>query len=161
VSDAGPVDEPDRVELQVSAMRALREDLADGGESPEAALVPEARTALAEVVSISPGVLAGLPVAREVFGRLGVRLRALVPEGSSIAAGTKVAEIGGPLRAMLAARPTAFRLLERLTAVASGALAPVQDDPLDRYAVGLRPPDTRPAGVGGSLFELEVLEVEG
>lgn len=152
--------ELDRVELQVAVMQALQADLA-AGEPPEADGVPEARTAMAAVVCVAPGVLAGLPVAREAFGRLGARLRAVAEEGAAVAAGARVAEIGGPLRAILAARPTAFRLLERLSAVASGASRPALTDPLDRYAWTLCPPGGPEAGVDGPRFDLEVLEMQG
>lgn len=161
----------DPVAVQVVVMALLGDDLAEG-EPPGSAGVPEARTALAALVCRSPGTVAGLPVAGEAFRRLGARLRPLVEEGRSVAAGTRVAEVGGPLRAVLAARRTALFLLERLSAVASGTRDPSPDDALaalDGYASGLRAPrgpegPGSPAGPGagdGPRFDLEVLEVQG
>jgi pantoate--beta-alanine ligase len=147
----------DRVQVQEAALAALRDDLA-GGEDAAAAAIPEARTALAVIRSRSPGVLAGLPIAAEVFTRLGVRLRDLVREGATLGAGERVAEVGGPLRAILAGRPTAFRLLERLSAVASGRLDPAEGDALDAYARSLRPRPLPAVRDNGPRFELQVLE---
>ena len=56
-------------------------------------------------------VIAGLPVAKEVFGRLGARFRPLAEEGTEVTVGDAVAELGGPLAAMRGAAPTAIRLL--------------------------------------------------
>jgi hypothetical protein len=106
----------------------------DPDEDPEA-------VGMARIVAASPGVVAGVPVAKEVFGRLGVRTRALVAEGAVVAPGQTVAEVGGALAAVRGAAPVALTWLRRLSAVATGAAPPAEGDPLDDYAARLSRPD--------------------
>ena len=144
----------DRAALMVAVTRALAEDLAEG-EPEEAAGHPEAETGRGLIVCRRAGILAGVPVAREAFARVGVRLRPLVGEGTRARAGEAVAEVGGSIRAMLAARPTAIALLERLSAIASRAREPDPDDPLDAYAASFaRPPVV--SSDNGPRFDLEL-----
>ena len=51
-------------------------------------------------------MVAGLPVAKETFGRLGARFRPLVEDGARVGPGDAVGELGGPLAAMRGAAPT-------------------------------------------------------
>ncbi|MDP9341315.1 MAG: hypothetical protein M3Q23_04210 [Actinomycetota bacterium] len=146
--------ELDRVEVLVTVTRALAEDLA-AGEPPEARDIPEEATAGGAIVCRTAGMLAGLTVAKEAFARVGVRLRPLVAEGSRAAPGQHVAEVGGSLRAMLAARDTALRFLERLSAVASGVRVAADGDPLEAYASSFWP-GPAVSGENGPRFELEV-----
>jgi hypothetical protein len=106
------------------------------------------------IVAGSDGVCAGLPVAVEVFGRLGARARPSVPEGSRVARGEPVAEVGGPLASIRAAGPLAISLLERLSAVASRARRPDPEDPLEVYAARLSPDG--PVRDDGPTFRLEL-----
>jgi nicotinate-nucleotide pyrophosphorylase len=94
-------------------------------------------TGAGTVVAGSPCVVAGLPVARETFARLGARFRATVEEGASILAGDVVAEVGGPVDAIRGAAPVALAFLGRLSAVASGVREPDPEDALERYAAEL------------------------
>jgi nicotinate-nucleotide pyrophosphorylase len=149
--------ELDRMQVLVAVTKALADDLEDG-EPPEALDVPEAATALGAVVCRSRGILAGVPVAKEAFGRVGVRLRPLVGEGATLRVGEPVAEIGGSVRAMLAARATALGFLERLSAVASGCREPSAGDPFEAYAAAFS--HALPvSGENGPRFEL-VLQPE-
>jgi nicotinate-nucleotide pyrophosphorylase len=141
----------DRALLLTSAMEALLADSARfdvaPGDDPDAVggaiLVADARA-----------VLAGAPVAKEVFGRMGARFRALVPEGTQVESGDVVGELGGPLGAIRSAAPTALRLLVHLSGVASGRDSPDPDDPLDVYAWRLSPGE--PVGDDGASFHLEM-----
>lgn len=108
---------------------------------------------MATIVAESPGVVAGLPVAKEVFGRLGVRMRALVDDGDVVAPGQAVAEVGGAVAAIRGAAPVALTWLPRLSAVATGAVPPVRADPLERYAAGLSRPDA--VAEAGPSFRME------
>ena len=116
------------------------------------------------IVAETEGVLAGLVVAKEAFGRLGVRTRPLLEEGAAIAPGTSVAEVGGAIAAMRGAAPVALAWLERLSAVATGAAPPAPDDALDAWAADLgsqglsRAAATRQAG---PTFRLEIDGEEG
>jgi hypothetical protein len=110
------------------------------GIRPETDEDPEA-VGMATIVAETSGVVAGLAVAKEVFGRLGVRMRALVADGDVVAPGQAVAEVGGALAAIRGAAPVALTWLPRLSAVATGAAPPTQGDPLETYAAGLSRPD--------------------
>lgn len=96
--------------------------------------VPEAATGRARIVAHAGGILAGLPVAREVYARMGVRLRTLQDEGGRLARGDVVAEVGGPIRAIRMGAGLALTYLSRLSTVASGRAEP-DGTPLEGYAV--------------------------
>ena len=150
----------DRVDIMGAVMAAL---IADGAR-PDAGADPDS-VGTGALICTGPGIVAGLAVAREAFGRMGVRLRTLVDDGDHVEAGRQVAELGGPLAAMSAAAPTALRFLTRLSAIASGhapaaadaapdPAAPDPADPLDGWAARLSPEE--PFGQDGPSFELEV-----
>ena len=157
--------ELDQLQVLTAVMEALRDDLADGSGFPDAGDPREAETGTAVIRSTKPGILAGLPVAKETFRRLGVRMRPLKEEGMAIAADERIALLGGSLLAIQSGRRTALRFLERLSTIASGRAAPDPDDPLERYASSLRLRATAasgtratatPVGDNGPRFELEV-----
>lgn len=154
---SGAAPELDPLEVLTAVMEALRDDLEDGPALPDPGDPREAETGTALIRSTEPGVLAGLPVAKEAFRRLGVRLRPLKEEGSAIAAGDRVALAGGSVQAILSGRRTVLRFLERLSAIASGRSDPDPGDPLERYAASLGARATAtPVGDNGPRFELEV-----
>jgi nicotinate-nucleotide pyrophosphorylase (carboxylating) len=74
-----------------------------------------------------PCVVAGLPVAAEVFRQLGVRepLEPVVEDGTAVAAGQPIAEIRGPARQILAGERTALNFLQRLCGIATATRAVV------------------------------------
>ncbi|MEM9766525.1 MAG: carboxylating nicotinate-nucleotide diphosphorylase [Cyanobacteria bacterium P01_D01_bin.71] len=72
-------------------------------------------------VAKASGVIAGLPVAQRVFFLLDadVRLTPLVTEGSFCEAGTAIAQIVGPLEALLTGERVALNLAMRLSGIAT------------------------------------------
>ena len=100
--------------------QALAEDIGSGDVTSEA-LVPAQTFARAFIVSRAPGVIAGLPVARDVFMQISrkTRFRPLVRDGKRIRAGERVAEVRGPARALLAGERVALNFLQRLSGVAT------------------------------------------
>jgi hypothetical protein len=141
----------DRVTAMSAAMEAL---LAD-----EAVAEGDADAVGTGVLVADTGcTLAGLPVAREVFGRLGARFRPLTRDGAPVGPGEPIAELGGPLAAMRGAAPTAVRLLVRLSAIASGRRLPGPGDPLDAYASRLSRGE--PVGDDEPWFHLETRDPE-
>jgi nicotinate-nucleotide pyrophosphorylase (carboxylating) len=136
---------------------ALEEDLGRDGDVTSAAVIAEEATASAVVLSRSDGVVAGLPVAKEVFGRVGARIRPAVSDGDRIEPGRRVAEVGGPLRAILAAERTALNFLGRLSGVATEAaryVAAVE-------GTGVRVRDTRKTTPGLRVVEKEAARIGG
>ena len=100
---------------------ALAEDLGDTGDRTSLATIPEGTHARAAFVARSPGVVAGLPVADRVCRAVSAELTftPAVPDGTATVRGTVLANVTGPLRAILAAERTALNFLQRLSGVAS------------------------------------------
>ncbi|MDQ3990696.1 MAG: hypothetical protein M3245_00075 [Actinomycetota bacterium] len=149
------------LEAVIPALMASR-----GSEAVGASDIPEETTALAAVAARSHGILAGVAVAGETFARVGSRLRPVMSDGSPVRPGDVVAEVGGPLRAILAAESTALRFLADLSSLATRAAADEAPEPrsaLERHAiaVGRWEPARRalPEPAGGPVaFELVVRE---
>ncbi|NEQ44294.1 MAG: carboxylating nicotinate-nucleotide diphosphorylase [Leptolyngbya sp. SIOISBB] len=72
-------------------------------------------------IAKAPGVIAGLPIAQRVFALLdtGAQLSPLVAEGSSCEPGTAIADITGPLGALLTGERVALNLAMRLSGIAT------------------------------------------
>jgi nicotinate-nucleotide pyrophosphorylase (carboxylating) len=85
------------------------------------------RPAVGTFVAEEDCVVAGLPVAAEVFRQLGIRepLAPFVDEGDPVPAGQPIAEIRGPARQLLAGERTALNFLQRLSGIASATRAVV------------------------------------
>jgi hypothetical protein len=140
----------DRVDVMAAAMSALLADAA-------VAMGDRDAVGIARIRCTAAGLVAGLPVLKEVFGRMGARVRPNVNDGEVAVSGALIADIGGPIAAIRGASPTAIRFLTRLSAVASGFAERDPDDPLEVWAseVGRLSP-VAPVGDAGPSFELEV-----
>lgn len=102
---------------------ALREDLGRG-DVTSAATIPATVRAKGKLVLRESAVVAGLPLAELIFAELAagqppVRVRARVAEGKRAAAGRTIAELDGPLRAMLAGERVLLNLLQTLSGTAT------------------------------------------
>ncbi len=113
----------DTAEVQRIVHTALGEDLGDPPlDVTSEATVPAGQTDTAELVARAPGVVAGLPVAAQVFaatsgGTAVFEQRA--DEGARVARGDVLAVVTGPTRALLTAERTALNLLCRMSGVAT------------------------------------------
>jgi len=85
------------------------------------------RSAVGTFIAEEPCVVAGLPVAAEVFRQLGVceALVPLVEEGAGAGPGQPIAEVRGPARQLLAGERTALNFLQRLSGIATATRAVV------------------------------------
>jgi nicotinate-nucleotide pyrophosphorylase (carboxylating) len=99
--------------------RAIAEDLGEG-DLTSAAVVPGEAIARARIEQRSPGVLAGLDVARAVFRTIDPELRwhPRAPEGEWREPGL-AAEVAGNARSVLAGERVALNFLGRLSGVAT------------------------------------------
>jgi nicotinate-nucleotide pyrophosphorylase (carboxylating) len=97
---------------------ALAEDVGSG-DITSAAVIPEDVRFHGVMRARHAMVVAGLPVAREVFRRvvLDASFRALVADGDAVTAGAILAEINGPARGLLTAERTALNLLQILSGI--------------------------------------------
>jgi len=120
--------------LPVEAMRsavdaALAEDLGGEGDVTTAAVIPEGTRAAARIVAREPLVVAGLPVAREVFLRLDARLSVVAEarDGERAEAGRAILTIEGRAAPILEGERTALNFLMRMCGIATAARAAVTE----------------------------------
>jgi len=150
----------DRALVRRIVALALEEDLGDRGDiTSDSVLAPRTR-ARGSIVARGPLVVAGLPVAREVFASLdpGASFVADREEGSRAARDDRLARVEGDARALLAGERVALNFLMRMCGIASAARAAVQEVSgtgaivLDtrKTAPGLRALDKYAVAVGGA-----------
>src|SRR5258708_28327582 len=96
------------LEIDAAVMRALAEDLGRAGDVTSIATIPEETRARAVVVARAAGVIAGLPLVAAAFHKLApeIEISAGLRDGASVTAKTKLMQVVGPARAVLAAQPT-------------------------------------------------------
>jgi nicotinate-nucleotide pyrophosphorylase (carboxylating) len=99
---------------------ALEEDIGRG-DVTTALTVDPSRVAVAELVAKQAFVLAGLPVAREVFRAVDQELdmEARMTDGARLRKGQVIASITGRAAAILTAERVALNILQRLSGVAT------------------------------------------
>lgn len=107
--------------IQDAVRAALIEDLGRVGDLTTLATIPAGRTATAVIAARKPGVLAGLPLAREAFRQIdpAVSVEALVADGDSLVPGAVVAKIHGEARSILSSERIALNYLGRLSGIAT------------------------------------------
>ncbi len=102
---------------------ALAEDLGDPPRDVTSeATIPGGQVDTAELVARADGVVAGLPVAAQVFAATSggtATFEARVAEGDRVGRGDVLAVVSGPTRALLTAERTALNLLCRMSGVAT------------------------------------------
>jgi nicotinate-nucleotide pyrophosphorylase (carboxylating) len=108
------------VVLRALVERALEEDLGSGDITTRLTL-PEGQQARGAFTAKEDLVVAGLPVAAEVFQVLDAssRYEPAVEEGSEVEAGTKLAAVEGSAAALLAGERVALNFLQRLCGIAT------------------------------------------
>jgi nicotinate-nucleotide pyrophosphorylase (carboxylating) len=123
---APPID-PEIVAACVAA--ALAEDLGDRGDVTSRATVPETRRGRASLVAREAMVVAGLPVAREVFRQRDdtVIFRPTCADGDRVESGRVVATVEGTARGLLEGERTALNFLQRMSGIATATRAAVDE----------------------------------
>ncbi len=111
-----------RLLLERIVRQALTEDIGAGDITSEV-LFPAGHQKIsqAEFLAKAEGVVAGLPVAAEVYRQVdpGVVFTALVAEGAVVSPGTVIATAQGPIQALLTGERVALNFLQRLSGIAS------------------------------------------
>jgi nicotinate-nucleotide pyrophosphorylase (carboxylating) len=106
------------MELTVTDVdRWLAEDVGDG-DLTSLAVIDEDAACTARLLVNEPGVVCGLPVAAEVFARLGATLEPLAADGDRVEPG-EVARVEGPARAVLTGERLALNVIGRLSGIAT------------------------------------------
>ena len=103
---------------------ALDEDLRYGPDATTASTVPADAVALAEITPRRGGVLAGVPVALEVFRTvLDVEVISQASDGDKAVPGEPALVLRGPVRGLLTAERTALNLVCHLSGIATATAA--------------------------------------
>jgi nicotinate-nucleotide pyrophosphorylase (carboxylating) len=99
----------------------LAEDLGTRGDLTARYFLPAGVERGARIIAREAGVVAGLEVAAEVCRQVDEALvfRALVADGTAVAAGVAVATLTGPVRSLVTAERTMLNYLQRLSGIAS------------------------------------------
>ena len=97
---------------------AIEEDVGTGDVTAEA-LIPQTARAKASFVVREAAVVAGLPVAEEVFDLISKRVEflPLVKDGTSVQANQTIAAVEGPARAILRGERLSLNFLQRLSGI--------------------------------------------
>ena len=113
--------------VQDEVRRALDEDVGSGDVTTQAT-VPDGIVAKAVILAKEAGIVAGIPVARAVFGEISqeVQFDSLRQDGQAIGEGDVIVQIYGPAMAILTAERTALNFLQRLSGIATQASRFVQ-----------------------------------
>ncbi len=102
---------------------AVTEDLMGGVDVTSTATIPDHHRSTATFGARQDGVISGLPivaaVVETVCGDQASEFRTVVPDGTTITAGTTVAEVTAPTRLLLTAERTSLNLLCHLSGVAT------------------------------------------
>ncbi len=107
--------------IEDAVRAALNEDLGRAGDITSQATIPASAMATAVIASRQVGVIAGMAFAKSAFAILDPNLKfeILVGDGGHVSAGTEVARISGPARALLSGERVALNYLGRLSGIAS------------------------------------------
>lgn len=100
---------------------ALIEDLGRAGDITTDATIPENAVATAELTSRQDGILAGMALAQASFRLMddNVVFTPHAMDGDRVSAGTNVASIDGPARAILGGERVALNFLMRMSGIAT------------------------------------------
>ncbi|MEM9285747.1 MAG: carboxylating nicotinate-nucleotide diphosphorylase [Pseudomonadota bacterium] len=107
--------------LKPLILRALDEDLGQGGDLTSLATVPADRTATARLNTRQAGTLAGIDVAALVFTTVSdqISVAANKADGDALAPGDTLLTATGPAQSLLTAERTALNILSHMTGIAS------------------------------------------
>jgi nicotinate-nucleotide pyrophosphorylase (carboxylating) len=145
-------------EIERLVTAGLREDLPWGDVTSDV-LIPSDQLGTGRIEARHAGVLAGLPVAREVFRQVDSTLsfESKCQDGARLSPRLVIATIEGPLRSLLAGERVALNFLQRLSGIATLT---------DRYVSAIaghraRIVDTRKTTPGLRLLEKYAVRVGG
>jgi nicotinate-nucleotide pyrophosphorylase (carboxylating) len=156
MSDFGP---PPPLLYEPLVEAALREDLGRIGDITTDAVVPASAEARAHLMARRDGRVAGLEIACRAFTLLDPRVEVefRAADGDDVAAGTVLAVVSGPARAILSAERVALNLLGRLCGIATQTLRVVALV----AGTGARVADTRKTTPGLRALEKYAVRVGG
>lgn len=138
--------------------RWLQEDIGTG-DVTTLSTIPEAMRSTAVIHMKEAGIIAGLPIAQQVFRQVDPDLKftALVEEGAQVEYGTVIAEVEGSARSLLLGERLALNLMQRLSGIATKTQAFVE-----RVSdLPVRLADTRKTTPGHRMLEKYAVRIGG
>lgn len=107
-------------ELQRKIEDWLQEDLGFG-DITTMSTIPESEQGVGILYAKEAGIVAGLPIAQQVFETVDPNLifAAKVEEGARVELGQQIAEVSGSVRSILSGERLALNLMQRLSAIAT------------------------------------------
>jgi nicotinate-nucleotide pyrophosphorylase (carboxylating) len=137
----------------------LREDIGWGDRTTDSLFPHGSPQGEAEIIAKETGVIAGLPIAKQVFNLLDpeIEFKLLVEDGTACQKGQKVAAIAGRLSSLLTGERVALNILMRLSGISSLTqqyVAAIADLPTQLV-------DTRKTTPGLRLMEKYATQVGG
>jgi nicotinate-nucleotide pyrophosphorylase (carboxylating) len=110
----------DLTAIRTAVSAALREDVGTGDVTTAACVPPNTRTR-GEFILKQDAVVAGLPVAEEVFRQLDpeIRFTYLAEEGDRLQSGDLIARVEGAAAPILTAERTALNFVQRISGIAT------------------------------------------
>jgi len=113
--------EPERAAAARLVNLALAEDLGERGDVTTRLTIPAVSQGTVRLVVREPGVMAGLPIVRQVFDALGgdVQISEQCRDGDVVSPGTVVATLTGPTGQLLTGERTALNFVTHLSGIAS------------------------------------------
>ena len=138
--------------------RALAEDLDGGQDITSVATVSGSEKIVADFVSRSAGVIAGIDMARAVLEEVGLTdISVFVADGAKVAQGTVLMSVRGDTRAILLAERTALNFLGHLGGIAT--LTRIWVDAIAGTTCAIR--DTRKTTPGMRVLEKYAVRMGG
>ncbi len=100
---------------------ALAEDMGRKGDITSQAIIPVGKQGRLHLVSRSPGVIAGMALARLAFAQIdpAIEVNIVQQDGAHVQADQLLATVSGDVRSMLAAERTALNFLTHLSGIAT------------------------------------------
>jgi len=110
----------DKKIIQKIITDALKEDI-QSGDITTNLIIPRGQKAKAYFLAKENGIIAGLPVAKEVFKKLDKNIlwKSFIKDGERVKTGIKIAEVKGDLRTLLSCERTALNILQRMSGIAT------------------------------------------
>ena len=144
-------------QLQGIIDQALEEDLGSGDLS--ARILPPSLEGQAKLYAKETGVMAGIDLTAQVFGRLDSRITAevLMHDGEKVIPGSLVMDLKGPLAGILSAERTALNFLQHLSGIATATREAV--DQVEGLPVRIT--DTRKTLAGWRALQKYAVRVGG
>lgn len=107
--------------IEPMVRRALDEDFGNSGDVTANLLIPEKAKGTLFMRARNTGVIAGMQAAMMTYAMVDpdVKFTVKCPDGRAVKSGTIIANVEGPVRALLAAERTALNFLGRLSGIAS------------------------------------------